>query len=233
MKRIGLRSKPPLVPPRVSGFTLVEILIVLVVMAILAGILLPVVARVRESSHNATCASNLKQIGVAIQMYAADHNRFYPHHNNPFTGIPVQCAWADRLMRYVKSPSLFECPTAEYGDYVPGCPTDSKESDDAGFLITYDGSYSLNRLGVPLNPIPHEVRFQHPTDTISVLDGRGSVEGVGHYPIPDVDTLTKSSVTPRHSNGCNVLFLDGHVKWRSIKSLVDRRLWIAANRVPD
>ena len=216
------------------GFTLVEILIVLAIVMIIGAILLPVFSSARETARRASCSSNLKQIGVAISLYAADNSRFYPHTDNQTTGWKAECAWAERILRYVKSPSVFECPTAEFGDYTPGCPPDSQDKDEDGFPITFDGSYDLNKLRTGATPFVHETRLRHPSDTISVLDGRGQILATGLDPIPDVETLFKHSVKkPRHDNGHNVLFLDGHVKWRTIESLVDRRLWIAANRVPD
>lgn len=216
------------------GFTLVEILIALAVIALVGAILLPVFSRARGAGRGSACAGNLRQIGVAIQLYAADYNRFYPHTDNYTTGWKSECAWADRVMRYVKNPTVFECPTAEYGDYIPGCPPDSEQKDEDGLPINHDGSYDLNKLIVKGRGLVHEVRFQHPSDTISVLDGSGRILATGLDPIADVQALYNSGVKKaRHSGGSNVLFLDGHVKWRSIESLVDRRLWIAANRAPN
>jgi type II secretory pathway pseudopilin PulG len=59
----------------------------LVIIAILAGILLPVFARVREGARTASCASNLKQLGMAFMQYTADHNQRYPGGAITSTGI--------------------------------------------------------------------------------------------------------------------------------------------------
>ncbi|HEY3411665.1 MAG TPA: prepilin-type N-terminal cleavage/methylation domain-containing protein [Armatimonadota bacterium] len=60
------------------GFTLIELLVVIAIIAILAAILFPVFARARESGKQATCLSNLKQIGVGINLYQSDHEDRFP-----------------------------------------------------------------------------------------------------------------------------------------------------------
>lgn len=61
-----------------KGFTLIELLVVISMLAILAAILFPVFAKVRESARRTTCASNLHQIGVAISLYSQDSDEHYP-----------------------------------------------------------------------------------------------------------------------------------------------------------
>src|SRR5438093_13768249 len=62
------------------GFTLIELLVVIAIIAILAAILFPVFARARSQARKATCASNLKQIGLAFLMYAQDSDETFPVH---------------------------------------------------------------------------------------------------------------------------------------------------------
>jgi prepilin-type N-terminal cleavage/methylation domain-containing protein len=57
-------------------FTLVELITVVAIVAILASLLLPALARARRSAYQVVCASNLKQIGVAFELYAGDHGDY-------------------------------------------------------------------------------------------------------------------------------------------------------------
>jgi prepilin-type N-terminal cleavage/methylation domain-containing protein len=63
---------------RRSGFTLVELLVVIAIIATLAAILVPVFGKARDKARQASCSSNLKQIGVATEMYLSDYDTTYP-----------------------------------------------------------------------------------------------------------------------------------------------------------
>jgi prepilin-type N-terminal cleavage/methylation domain-containing protein len=61
-----------------TGFTLIELLVVIAIIAILAAILFPVFARARENARKASCASNLRQLGLAVLQYSGDYDECYP-----------------------------------------------------------------------------------------------------------------------------------------------------------
>src|SRR6202453_3747717 len=93
-----------------GAFTLIELLVVIAIIAILAAILFPVFATAREKARQTSCASNMKQIGLAIMQYVQDYDETFPmtcfgftqgEINNPIPGEVRQ--WSDVVQPYVKS----------------------------------------------------------------------------------------------------------------------------------
>jgi prepilin-type N-terminal cleavage/methylation domain-containing protein len=94
---------------RKHGFTLLELLVVISIIAILAAILFPVFAQARERARASSCASNLQQLGLALHLYAQDYRGYFPPAANNFM---------DPLMPYVKNEQIFVCPSIG----LPGQP---------------------------------------------------------------------------------------------------------------
>src|SRR5262245_54641015 len=100
-----------------AGFTLVELLVVIAVVAILAALLLPTLARAKEEARQTKCASNLRQIALAVMLYADDHEDRFPA--QPGDGLLVRAAggdgrnFYDLLSPLLESAGVWDCPSAQ------------------------------------------------------------------------------------------------------------------------
>ncbi|MDQ2733246.1 MAG: type II secretion system GspH family protein [Armatimonadota bacterium] len=119
--------KEPTMPDRPlrRGFTLIELLVVIAIISILAGILLPVFAQAREKARQATCLSNLKQIGMAMEIYTQDADGAFPLAcQNPGSGTLYPVSWMAALHPYIQSLKVFVCPNSGHDNTAWQTSTD-------------------------------------------------------------------------------------------------------------
>jgi prepilin-type N-terminal cleavage/methylation domain-containing protein/prepilin-type processing-associated H-X9-DG protein len=219
-----------------KGFTLIELLVVIAIIAILAAILFPVFARAREKARQASCQSNLKQIGLAIQMYASDYEnklvwaedvncclRMPGTNWPPCARYPGHATFAgQRLYPYVKNEAVFLCPSMvdRYGNF----PAQFWNRDAAGnpqwgamgyylkvgFRWNYQpGGMGRGYCGQVMDKFdPNEPICM---DLCSWTTGSGAAS----------PSVAREILWAPHNDAANILFMDGHVKSVPIKKFPD------------
>ncbi len=225
---------------RRTGFTLIEILVVLVVVAILASIILAVFSRVREIARSTICQSNLAQIALAIQQYVQDNNGYFPpnmYTENKNTSSVRYIHWNDAIAHYVKNSAIFYCPSRKIltAQRAPGFT-----NSEGQFIARRDTSYNYNYSQVTnyatylhnhppitqLNGI-NESLVLFPSTTVLNFDRDlnmetledGSWKVLDHTPSIISSCNISEDDSPIHFGGCNYSFADGHVKWMTASQL--------------
>jgi len=217
---------PPHIAPYGRAFSLVELLVVMGIIGLLAGVLLPVLHRSRNVAREKVCASNQRQLGMAMFMYAHD-NRGYlpvePTEHNPHPQLMLS------LQRYLcSSATIFYCPQAENMEgyaqstaYVPIGGSDSVVETPANIAagnISYVYfSFLANKVsnGTPWREtnafIPRLLRVEK---AVAVDPARPPADARPAERWVMSDFFRKGAPFPhgrRHAQGINVLYLDGRV----------------------
>ena len=208
---------------RKPGFTLIELLVVLAILSIIAAILFPVFAHVRERARQTTCASNLRQIGLATMQYVGDNNEtLFPHpYHDAAKGWVNWYAYTPRGRRVDKSRGMLG-PYLK-NDAVWVCP--SVDADWPGIRVGVPfPTYGLNSDLSPLSGLPPYRRrapptiaqVEAPSETILASESEQPNMNVGLFASPFIfpPSVHQPAVCGRHSGRANVLWLDGHVTAR-------------------
>jgi prepilin-type N-terminal cleavage/methylation domain-containing protein/prepilin-type processing-associated H-X9-DG protein len=210
-------------PENHSGFTLIELLVVIAIIAILAAILFPVFAQAREKARQVSCLSNMKQVGLALQMYAQDYDETLPTSpdHQPNFGDPAVYSrspnFLGSIIPYTKNRSIFYCASAVYN--VPWAPTLQKPTELSDTNYLGNGVVMGRSLAVVPNPADiiylqeHTWRVSHAHLRPASLD-KGRTYQAWHYVSP-----VGEGYSSLHMEGGNLVFVDGHAKYRKYRSL--------------
>jgi len=223
----------------VAAFTLVELLVVTAIIALLSALLLPAFNRAKERSLTAACASNLRQVGVALNLYLHEQNCY------PLASVGDGFGNYQIALRPLASPQVLCCPklgqTSPY--LLRSFPTNTAIFPAYGYNML--GALSPKAINLPpLNlglggdsgqPVPVS-RIQKPAQMIALGDTTAAFPvppamAINHVPS---DLLWLSSpynsviynapeVGNSHNAGANMLFCDGHVEF------AQQSVWMAAN----
>ena len=197
-------------PARKDAFTLVELMVVIAVIAVLAGVLLPVLMKMTLMSKNTQCLSNLRQIGAAMLNHAGDHDGQMPtsggtilyHTTDPTTGLP---GWTEQLEPYLgPNRQIFVCPSS--GPIIPSNAQYSYfQGSHAAYVAT--GGYAPLRLSLVAAPSMYILGGDIASD--AVFPDRGALDA------DKTDSTKNPAFAPMtkifHGKRVNLLFADGHV----------------------
>ncbi len=186
---------------RVIAFTLIELLVVIGIIAILAAMLLPALNRAKEKANAACCLNNLKQWGLATQMFALENNDLLPKDGSP-NGTSIDEGWYIDLPRVIGLRTYKEMPWRTNASVEPGrstwiCPSNTRRSNGNN-LFHYCLNEHVNGTGTGNQT--RLSRIPQPALTVWLFDN-GGLAGVAQQ---------NNVHTNLHTKGAQFTFLDGH-----------------------
>ncbi|MDX1951381.1 MAG: type II secretion system protein [Verrucomicrobiota bacterium] len=193
-----------------SGFTLVELLVVIAVIAILTGVLLPAISKAKSRTLSTVCLNQLRQIGLASQMYANDHDELLPQSQH------VRSSWIGTLKPYLGGTNVYRCPV------------DKRTNSPSGYAI--NDYLTLRRSGFAHLDFSKISRIPSPLETMHMTETAEEFDGGDHFHFADFDTgnfdtnlFAYQVSVGRHQHGANYLFVDSHVErlsWVNVRAFL-------------
>ena len=197
MRRIEMGTRKKRIRNR-NVFTLIELLIVIAMIAFMAGILLPALSKARDRAKQVKCAAQLKEINLCFQMYASDNNEFFPTlHIKDGTTYGIR--WPHLVLSDKKN--LASCPSHQY-----------RMLWDQGKT-----SYGVNAFMIPTNGTRKVSGIKRASEKLLLADIANlnyiGTDCTGTWYSNGTTSFTEGIFYPRHDNGLNIGWVDGHVSY--------------------
>lgn len=203
------------------GFTLIELLVVIAIIAMLATLLFPALNRAREKAMQIACMSNLRQLGIVVTSYVGDNNGWIPSAWKRARTHPAIYAFTDDthgfpegwLWAYYKDHNMLRCPSG-YVRYPDGMIPSGQR------VKNWNTGLNANVCEVQGIATPQRrfSRFREPSGTVlgaDVTAERWATDNASQMMFAPLRLGNPYDYRSyRHSNGINLLFLDGRVSWR-------------------
>jgi prepilin-type N-terminal cleavage/methylation domain-containing protein len=213
----------PVVPSR--GFTLVELLVVIGIIALLLSIILPTIGRARDMGTRVGCGNNLRQLMLAVRNYSMDNDGFIPFPNDDDTSynapgwlysqarMTSPASWKQpevkfgSLWRYINTFETYHCP-ADKEPYLGRTPSGENSHELASYMMNWAAA---GFGAVTFSQVPALRLTRMPADGIAFWEADETKPNTDMW--SDGTNEPKNGLTPRHGKGATVARFDGGTEW--------------------
>jgi prepilin-type N-terminal cleavage/methylation domain-containing protein/prepilin-type processing-associated H-X9-DG protein len=196
-----------------SAFTLIELLVVIAIIAVLAGLMFPLITRMQQQARATQCLNQLRQLGTAARLYANDNDQTLPvtTHQRRQGGK----SWSITLQEYAGGKIVFRCPADEH--------------QTRAYSYVINDFLTPNPAGAPDLDFSKLSRLERPRETVLFAEASQGYASADHFHFSNyrgqkvpLEIFKEQIAVRRHSGGSNYVFADAHVESLTWEQLMER-----------